>query len=172
MIINPAASAPASQRFIMFYAGANTLANAGTGRPAGTPYYGIGLAYSADGVSFTRIQPGLGSQPGLVLPASSALFGPLPGTYGDGVLADPSVVAVGTTLHLWCTSYAETTGTTRSPLAFGIAHAVSNDDGQTWTFPQANPLASLYRPGALGGGQQPSVIQDPRTGGFEDVVHQ
>lgn len=54
----------------------------------------------------------------------------------------------------------------RSPLAFGISHAVTGD-GTAWTFPAANPLASLYRPGATAGGEQPAVLHDPALGRYE-----
>lgn len=157
VIRNPDAMAPAAQRWLMFYAGGNLDADviAGKSTADGYPYYQIGLAYSADGRTFTRCTPGIGGKPGLALVASQALAGVA--GYGDGLLADPEAVVVGGEIRLWCSSYGETAG--RSPLAFGISHARSGD-GLTWSFPAANPLASLYRPAELGGGAQPAVLYD------------
>ena len=74
VIRNPNGSAPAQQRYLMFYAGGNRDVDTTLGRPAlaGFPYYRIGLAYSQDGTAFTRA-PGLGGQAGLVLTAPMVL---------------------------------------------------------------------------------------------------
>ena len=167
VVRNPDPAAPSSQRFLMFYAGANRDADVLAGRPADAafPYYGIGLAYSADGTLFTRA-PGLGGQAGLVLTAAMLLAGSVAG-YGDGLCADPEVVVRDGALELWCSSYAERIDAgQRSPIAFGISHARSSD-GLQWTLPTANPLASLFRPGDVAGGQQPAVVHDAVRGRYE-----
>jgi len=40
-------------------------------------------------------------------------------------------------------------------------------NGSAWTFPAANPLASLYKPGELAGGEQPAVLYDTGKARFE-----
>jgi hypothetical protein len=171
VIKNPNPAAPAGQKFMLWYSGANVDQAASESRPTAFPYYQIGLAYSADGKSFTRHTPGLGNQPGLVFVASSALFGALPGVFGDGLLADPEVVYRDNTFHMWFSSYAETVPTPvspigRAPLALGIGHAAS-PDGVTWTSDHPNPLPSLAKPGDVASGQQPSVLFNPSRNRYE-----
>ncbi len=163
VIKNPNLSAPADQKFMLWYSGANTLLAASENRPTVFPYYQIGLAYSADGKSFSRHSPGIDNKPGLVLLADAALFGgSLPGLYGDGLVADPEVIFRDSQFHVWFSSYAESvpdpvSATGRAPLAFGIAHATSID-GTNWTTSHDNPLASLAKVGEVAAGQQPSVL--------------
>lgn len=166
VIKNPNPAAPASQKFLMWYAGANTALAPGENRPTMFPYYQIGLAYSADGKSFTRHTPGLDNKPGLVLVANASLFGAgLPGIFGDGLVADPEVIYRNSLYHMWFSSYAETVPG-RTPLAFGIAHATSSD-GVTWSASHANPLSTLAKPGEITAGQQPSVLFNSTTGQYE-----
>lgn len=168
VVRNPDPAAPASQRYLMFYAGGNRDADTLAGRPQLSiyPYYQIGLAYSADGTAFTRVLPGIDGKPGLVLTAEASLAGSVAG-YGDGLIADPEVLVRGGHLELWCSSFAESVnGSARSPLAFGISHARSAD-GVTWTMPAPNPLDSLYKPGELAGGEQPAVLFDAVRGRYE-----
>jgi hypothetical protein len=164
VIRNPDPAAPAGKRFMLFYAGGNTVADGAAGRPlrSGYPYYAIGLAWSADGRAFARDLPGVDNHPGLLLTAS-AMLASVAG-YSDGLVADPEAVVADGTIRLWCSSYAEDAA--RSPLAFGISHARSAD-GHAWTFPAANPLASLFRSGELGGGEQPAVLYDAGLHRFE-----
>jgi len=164
VIRNPDGLAPASQRWLLFYAGGNLDADVAAGRTSlgAYPYYQIGLAYSADGRTFTRCLPGLDGKPGLTLKASQALAGVA--GFADGLLADPEAVAVGGQITLWCSSFAESAA--RSPLAFGISHATSAD-GLAWAFPAVNPLSSLYRPAEAFGGEQPAVLYDPSLGRYE-----
>ncbi|HYE05755.1 MAG TPA: hypothetical protein VEL07_09585, partial [Planctomycetota bacterium] len=169
VVRNPDPAAPGSRRWLLFYSGANSTLAAAEGRPTTFPYYAIGLAYSADGRSFARHLPGIGGKPGLIMRADAAMFAPghLPIT--DGVVADPEVLVEGTRLTMWCSSFAENapsppTPTGRAVVAFGISRAVSEDGGVTWTFPQANPLPSLRKPGDVAGGAQPSVLRDPASG--------
>ena len=166
VIKNPNPVAPASQKFMMWYAGANKTLAPSENRPTTFPYYQIGLAYSADGKSFTRHTPGLNNKPGLVLVANAALFGTsLPGIFGDGLVADPDVIYRNNLYHMWFSSYAETVPS-RTPLAFGIAHATSND-GVTWNAPHSNPLSTLAKSGEVASGQQPSVLFNPTAAQYE-----
>jgi hypothetical protein len=164
VIHNPDPSAPASRRFMLFYSGGNTETDATAGRPlrSGYPYYAIGLAWSADGRSFTRDLPGVDGKPGLALKAATLLGGIA--NYSDGLIADPEATVKDGTIMLWCSSYAENAA--RSALAFGISHARSVD-AHTWTVPATNPLASLYKTGELAGGEQPAVLYDSGRGRFE-----
>jgi hypothetical protein len=172
VIKNPDPAAPPNQKFMLWYSGANTNMASTQNRPTTFPYYQIGLAYSADGKSFTRLSTGLNNEPGLVLVANAFLFnGGLPGTYGDGLVADPEVVYRDNAFHMWFSSYAETVTTPvsplgRTPLALGISHATSAD-GVTWTVDHPNPLASLAKPGDVIAGYYPSVLFNPTTGQYE-----
>jgi hypothetical protein len=172
VIKNPNPSAPPGQKFMLWYSGANTTLAASENRPMTFPYYQIGLAYSADGISFTRYTPGLNNKPGLALVAEASLFGSsLPGIFGDGVVADPEVIYRDNQYYMWFSSYAESvsdpaTVSGRSPLAFGIALATSSD-GITWSNSHDNPLSSLAKPGDVASGQQPSVLFNPDTSQYE-----
>ena len=172
VIKNPDSNAPAAQKFMMWYSGANTDLATSENRPTTLPYYQIGLAYSADGKSFSRYSPGLNNQVGLVLVPSADLFGAsLPGTYGDGVVADPDVIYKDGQFHMWFSSYAESvpdpvSPVGRLPLAFGISYMTSSD-GVNWSAAQDNPLASLYKAGEVAGGQQPSVLFNEGTNEYE-----
>lgn len=166
VIKNPNPAAPINQKFLMWYAGGNKTLAASENRPTIFPYYQIGLAYSADGKSFTRHTPGLSNKPGLVLVADANLFGAsLPGVFGDGLVADPEVIYRNNLYHMWFSSYAETTPN-RTPLAFGIAHATSND-GITWSAPHTNPLSMLAKSGEAASGQQPSVLFNSTASRYE-----
>jgi len=172
VIKNPDLSAPAGERFMLWYSGANTTLATSENRPTTFPYYQIGLAYSADGKLFTRHTPGVNNKPGQVLVAEAALFGgSLPGIFGDGLVADPEVVYRDNLFHMWFSSYAEAVpdpvaATGRSPLAFGIAHATSLD-GISWSITHDNPLSSLAKVGEVAAGQQPSVLFNPDTFQYE-----
>lgn len=171
VIKNPIATDP-DKKYMLWYSGANIDNAPGENRPDTFPYYQIGLAYSADGTAFTRVTPGLHNKAGLVLEADASIFGSsLPGTFGDGVVADPEVIVKDGQMHMWFSSYAEsvpspisTSG--RIPLAFGISHMTSTD-GVTWTASHDNPLASLAKNGDVVGGQQPSVVFNSTSNQYE-----
>ena len=172
VIKNPDPAAPADRKFMMWYSGANTDLAASENRPATIIYYSIGLAYSADGKSFTRYAPGLAFKPGLVLAAGPSVFaGGLSRPFGDGLVADPEVIYKDNLFQMWFSSYAETVPSPvspdgRDPIAFGIAHMTSSD-GVNWIATHPNPLASLYKPGDSAGGQQPSVLFNQKTNQYE-----
>jgi hypothetical protein len=172
VIKNPNPSAPPGQKYMLWYSGANTTLAAAENRPTTFPYYQIGLAYSADGISFTRYTPGLNNKPGLALVAEASVFGSsLPGIFGDGVVADPEVIYRDNLFYMWFSSYAESvsdpvTASGRSPLAFGIG-LVTSSDGVTWSTNHDNPLMSLAKPGEVAAGQQPSVLFNPDTFQYE-----
>jgi len=156
--------AGASQRFALLYAGANnqkTDAGFALPRVAGNPPWQLGLAYSADGKSFTRLPAAqspyfgrptpFGSLDGLVLYVADALPAFPQAVYGG--LADPDIIQVGSTYHLFFSS----AGTDAlghvivdgGAIAYGIGHATSTDLIH-WTADPGNPL--------LVGGGQPSVV--------------
>jgi hypothetical protein len=173
VIKNPDLTAPASQKFMMWYSGANTNLAAAQNRPTSFPYYQIVLAYSADGKTFTRLVNASDSRlDGLVLKATAAIFGSgLPGVYGDGLVADPEVIYKDQHFHMWFSSYAESVpmpvaANGRVPLAFGISEMTSTD-GINWGASHDNPLSTLYKPGEVSGGQQPSVLFNTNTNQYE-----
>ena len=175
VIKNPDPMAAAEKKFMMWYSGANTTLAASENRPSGSgalTYYQIGLAYSADGKNFTRHLPGINNKPGLVLVANASIFGvTLPGTLGDGTTSDPEVIFKDGVYQMWFSSYAESvqnpvTPNGRLPLAFGISHMTSSD-GVNWSTNHANPLASLFKPGDISGGRDPSVLFNQSTNQYE-----
>ena len=138
------ADAPADRRYLMLYSGASATLSGWS-----FPAYAIGAAFSADGKTFTRAQ----NSPVLT---GAAVY---PGS-GGALVADPEVVYVGGTYHLWFSSFACTGANCATVEAFGIGHATSSD-GLQWTL-DAAPVLSLLRASAdrTTGGQQPSVIYD------------
>jgi hypothetical protein len=152
VVYNPAA--PADRRYLMLYAGA-----------AGTfPYpnytsthYAIGAAFSADGVTFTRVSASESphGKAGLVLTGKQAY--PM---FTDAIVADPELALVGGVYHAWFSSFACNGTSCETVTAIGIAHATSAD-GITWTMGEA-PVRSLLRASAdtKTGGYHPSVIYD------------
>jgi hypothetical protein len=119
--------------------------------------YAIGAAFSADGVTFTRV-PAAESpkgKAGLVLAGEDAF----PGS-ADAMVADPEVVFVGGTYHLWFSSFACSGASCGTVDAYGISHATSTD-GIHWTV-EAAPVRSLLRASAdlTSGAGQPSVVYD------------
>jgi hypothetical protein len=168
VIKNPDPAAT-DKKFMLWYAGANTTLNAGLNRTLNQPYYQIGLAYSADGKSFTRYSPGLTNKPGLVLVANAGIFGSLPpgSIFTDGTVADPAVLYKDNTFHMWFSSWATgTIDTNPSDLAFGVSHLTSTD-GITWNNTHPNPLNSLFKAGEVAGGRDPSVLFNPTTQQFD-----
>jgi hypothetical protein len=149
VVENPAA-AP-DRRFVMLYSGAN-------GALAGYPFpgYSIGLAFSADGTTFTRLPASESPHAleGLVLTARDVY-------QTDGVVADPELVLVAGTYHLWFSSFSCDGVNCERPRAYGVSHATSTD-AIHWSVVEA-PVRSLLRASATltSGGGQPSVIYDP-----------
>lgn len=136
--------APADRRYLLLYSGASGTLGGWT-----FPAYAIGAAFSADGKTFTRAQ----TSPVLT---GAAVY---PGA-GGAIVADPEVVYVNGTYHVWFSSFACTGASCATVDAFGIGHATSSD-GLQWTV-DAAPVLSLLRASAdrTTGGQQPSVIYD------------
>lgn len=151
VIYNPAA--PANRRYLMMYSGSDgvfphpgyTFAN-----------YQIGAAFSADGITFTRVPASESphGKDGLVLTGRQVYP-----TGSDGIVADPELALVDGIYHLFFSSFS-CSGTNCATMdSFGVAHATSTD-GIHWTIAEA-PVRSLLRTSALtSGGQQPSVIYD------------
>lgn len=143
------ASNPPDSRFLLFYSGAPTAMKTVNGSPV--PWYQIGLATSADGKSFTRLPAGQSpyGKAGLVLMGKDVFPGVM--NVADGLVADPEIVLVGSTLHLFFSSLA--VDAKGAPLAFGVSHATSSD-GIHWTAVGSNPIA------ASNFGKGPSVVKD------------
>jgi hypothetical protein len=150
VVENP--DAPADRRYLMLYSGASTTL---PGHPF--PAYAIGAAFSADGTTFTRVPAAQSphGKDGLVLTGADAY----PGA-GGAIVADPEVVLVGGTYHLWFSSFACSGANCATVDASGVGHATSTD-GVHWTVGAA-PIPSLLRASAdkRSGGAQPSVIYD------------
>jgi hypothetical protein len=147
--VNP--DAPPERRHLLLYSGAS--------EPLGQhafPAYAIGAAFSADGVTFTRVPADESphGQAGLVLTAED-VFGT------SGVVADPEVVWHDGLYHMWFSSFSCEGDGCLTVLAFGISHATS-PDGIAWTPDEDSPLPSLQRivGERTAGGQQPSVVRD------------
>ncbi len=140
-------NAPADRRFVMMYSGAS--------QPFPHPNYtfadyAIGIAFSSDGRTFTRA-----GTAGKILDAAQVY-----GSSMDGILADPDLVLVGDTYHLWFSSFGCSGTNCVNIDTYGIAHATSTD-ALTWTIVEA-PVRSLLRfPSMLNTGYaQPSAIYD------------
>jgi hypothetical protein len=150
IVYNP--DAPADRRYLLLYSGASrTFPN------YAFPDYAIGAAFSADGATFTRVAAADSphGKAGLVLTGADVY----PGA-GGAIVADPEVVLVAGTYHLWFSSFACTGTNCATVEKYGIAHATSTD-GIHWTVQEA-PVRSLLRASAdlTTGGAQPSVIYD------------
>ena len=145
VVYNP--NAPADRKFMLFYSGAGqAFPHAGYGFAD----YAIGAAISPDGHTFTRV-----GTDGKILDAAQVYPGSL-----DGVVADPDVILVGTTYHMWFSSYACSGTDCATVDAYGISHATSTD-GIAWTVQEA-PVRSLLKMSSMlnTGYGQPSVIYD------------
>lgn len=151
---------PPDRRYMLVYSGAQKTKPVYTAGVANPPvdivWYQIGLAFSADGKSFTRLpaaeSPYFGqtieypSAEGLLLQGKDAF----PGMAGvtDGIVADPELLLVDGTIHLFFSSMpVDASG---QPLSYGVSHATSTD-GVHFEPTQGNPV--------FFGAGQPSVIQ-------------
>lgn len=149
VIYNP--NAPADRRYLLMYTGAN-----GTFPGYAFRDSSIGAAFSADGKTFTRVPASESphGQAGLVL-ASSQIHP----VGADGIVADPELVLVGDTYHLFFSSFVCHGANCAIADSFGVSHATSTD-GVSWTIVAA-PVRSLLRTSSLtSGGAQPSVVYD------------
>lgn len=99
-----------------------------TGNGGTIPQNQIGYATSPDGIHWERyIAPGQSeAQP--VLPVGG------PGAWDEGEVASPSVLQIGSELHMYYQ------GSNRDLTRSGIGRAVSTDGGKTWVKDGANPL--------------------------------
>lgn len=152
VIYNPAA--PPERRYVMAYAGA---AGAFPFPGHAFPDHAIGLAFSADGVAFTRV-PAAASphgKDGLVLTGAQVY----PAAAGATV-SDPELALVDGLYHLWFSSFACGGANCANVTERGVGHAVSGD-GITWVVDEA-PVRTLLRVGTdrTSGGRKPSVVYD------------
>ncbi len=142
------ANAPADRKFVMLYSGASQMFP----HPNYTfPDYAIGAAISADGNTFTRVA----SNGGKVLDANAVYP-----VSTDGTVADPEIILVGSTYHLWFSSFGCSGSNCATRDRYGIAHATSAD-AVTWTIQEAPVSSLLATASMLGSGRsQPSVVYD------------
>lgn len=149
VVYNP--NAPADRRYLLMYSGSNQ-----TFPGYSFPDYAIGAAFSADGKTFTRVPASESphGKAGLVLEGSQ-----VHPVGADGIVADPELVLVGDTYHLFFSSFTCHGASCATVDTYGVSHATS-PDGIHWTI-EAAPIRSLLRSSALtSGGAQPSVIYD------------
>lgn len=146
VLYNPAAAA--DRKFVLMYSGAGQ-----TFPHSGYTFadYAIGVAFSADGTSFTRA----GSNNGKAIDAATVYPGSL-----DGVVADPELVLVDGTYHLFFSSFGCSGTNCATVDAYGISHMTSSD-ALTWTLQEA-PVRSLLSASAnlASGYSQPSAVYD------------
>jgi hypothetical protein len=152
VVFNP--DAPAERRYLLLYSGAKaTFPHPGYAFPDSA----IGAAFSADGITFTRVPASESphGQDGLVLTGLDVY----PIAVG-AIVADPEVAVVNGVYHLFFSSFACKGTSCATVEAYGIAHATSAD-GIHWQVAEA-PVRSLLRASAdlETGGGQPSVIYD------------
>ena len=150
-------NAPPDRRFALIYAGGNDEAL----RVLGQTGWQLGLAFSPDGRSFTRLpadeSPYAGQATpfvaidGLVLLARDAFPGVA--NVASGIVADPEVIAYGGAYHLYFSSVAVDAAGGYVPDTYGISQAVSTDLIH-WTPAIGNPIPALY------GGGQPTILAD------------
>ncbi len=146
--------ADAAHRYVMVYSGAS-----GPFPFNGGPFpdYAIGVAFSPDGDTFTRVAAADSphDMDGLVLTGADAY----PGLTG-AIVADPEILYVAGTFHLWFSSFACDGTTCQTPKAFGVGHATSSD-AIHWTVAEV-PVQTLLTTldDKTSGGGQPSVVYD------------
>ena len=148
VVIDPLAAA--DRRFKLYYSGAHEMT---VNKSSNFPIYQLGLAFSADGSTFSRLSAAESpyGEEGAVLRVGEVL-GNMAG-FDTGVLADPEVHLIDGTYNMWFSSFAENSD--GQTLAFGISHATSVD-GIHWTPGIGNPVPSLAWSQNYGG-QQPSI---------------
>lgn len=158
---------PPGRRWVMFYAAGNDTDYPYTAKLEYT-WYQIGVAFSADGKSFTRMpaseSPYFGKSTGFRNIEGLLLLGrdAFPGLAGveNGLVADPEVVFDGKDYHLFFSSLATKADRT-SYLAYGVSHAKLT----SLSSPRVSVLAGNP---ALVGAAQPSVIRT--ESGYEMYV--
>ncbi len=153
VVFNPAA--PADRRYLMMYSGSSRkFPHAGYDFPEAQ----IGAAFSADGITFTRVSAADSphGQAGLVLTAQQIYQGAV------GAIVDEPEVALDENglYHVFFSSFSCEGADCVTPLNTGVGHATSAD-GLTWTLAQA-PVRSLLEASAdtKTGGVAPSAIYD------------
>lgn len=131
IVMNP--KAPRAKRFMMWYAGKNNR----TLRPNGICETSIGLAFSADGRNFKRINAGNSpySVEGLVLTAADAFSDSK--DVVEGCLGQPNVTFDGGKFAL--SFYKVGCGASGQILGAGISTATSQD-GVNWQIEAASPV--------------------------------
>ncbi len=163
IVFNPAA--PADRRYLLMYSGSS--------RPFPHPGHDfpeaqIGAAFSADGITFTRVSAAESphGQAGLVLTTDQVYQGAM-----GAVVDDPEVVLQDGVYHLFFSSFSCKDTDCATTVHRGVGHATSTD-GIAWTLAQA-PVRSLLEASAneTTGGVAPSAIYDAAHCRFELWQH-
>jgi hypothetical protein len=159
IVFNP--DAPADRRYLMLYAGSSAaFPHPGYDFPASQ----IGAAFSADGITFTRVSAADSphGQVGLVLTTNQVYQGAV-----GAVLDDPEVVIQDGIYHAFFSSFSCGGASCATVVHDGVGHATSAD-GLTWTLAQS-PVKSLLKASAddRTGGKSPSAVYDVAHCRFE-----
>ncbi|MGB0525719.1 MAG: hypothetical protein ACPGJS_22260 [Flammeovirgaceae bacterium] len=151
---------PSDKKYLLWYSGGNITIN-----PLGEDYprFQIGLAYSADGITFNKISESESpyQQEGLVFKVEDA-FPSFP-SVKTGIVADPSVIYENGVFKMWFTSIGLTIND--EDVDGGVAYAESVD-GINWTASAQNPLQSLKRI-SEDFVAQPAVVYDAQSSQYE-----
>jgi hypothetical protein len=153
----PKEAQTAGVAYVMLFSGAGARRTLAGGNEI--PWYQLGLAVSADGITwaklpaaqstYTATQAGFTSIDGLVLLGKDA-FDASP-TVADGLVADPEITFENGLFHAFFSSFAvDKSNSIAFPTAYGTSHATS-PDAIHWTRQAGNPQI----PGAT----QPSLVR-------------
>lgn len=152
VVFNPAA--PADRRYLMMYSGsARAFPHPGYEFPEAR----IGAAFSADGITWTRVSAAESphGQVGLVLTAQQVYQNAI-----GAVVDDPEVVIQDGVYHLFFSSFSCDGTDCANRVNSGVGHATSGD-GVTWSIVQS-PVKSLLEASIdnRSGGISPSAVYD------------
>ncbi len=163
VVIDPEAST--EERYRLYYSGGNINED-----PLGEDYprFQIGVAYSSDGRSFTRVASAASpyGKEGLVFRVEDSMPAYAPGGSGSdvgivttGVVGDPELAIVDGELLMWFAVIGLDADDGDVDGGIGLARS---SDGITWTADTGNPISSVRR-GSMDFTAQPSVVVRPES---------